>query len=224
MALDNNIISQLDKLGIATTTPTPTKSKELGQEQFLELMIAQLKNQDPFKPMENGEFITQIAQFSSVTGIKTLQESFAGFASSMQSNLALQASSMVGRTVAIPSSAALLRQSGLNGSAELPGSAERVVIGVYSQAGELIKQMDLGAQPAGMINFNWDGLDSRGQRLPDGVYQIKAEAARAGQTISLRTYTTAPVDSVVIGQGAGKLTLNLGALGSAEFSDVKEIM
>jgi flagellar basal-body rod modification protein FlgD len=222
--IDNsNLTQQLESLGIATSAKTDAKSKELGQEQFLELMITQLKHQDPFKPMENGEFITQIAQFSSVSGIKSLQDSFSSFANSMQSNMALQASSMVGRSVLVPSSDGMLTPEGLKGSAELTNGADRVTLGIYSQAGELVRQIHYGIQPAGMMQFEWDGLDSHGDRMVDGKYSIRAEANSGNQTISLGTYVVAPVESVTIGSGGNGLTLNLGELGSEEFSKVKQI-
>ena len=83
-------------------TETNRDQGELGQAEFFDLMVTQLKNQDPFKPMESGEFLGQIAQFSTVDGIGGLQRSFESLAGSLQSSQALQASTMVGRSVALP--------------------------------------------------------------------------------------------------------------------------
>ena len=66
-------------LGLAVKTQTATK-KTLGQEDFLKLMTTQLQYQDPFKPMDNGEFLGQMAQFSTVSSIQSLQSSFAQLA------------------------------------------------------------------------------------------------------------------------------------------------
>ena len=72
----NNI---LEKIGAKTPEADPTKRKSsLGQEDFLRLMTTQLQNQDPFAPMENGEFIAQMAQFSTVTGITEMGQSLNG--------------------------------------------------------------------------------------------------------------------------------------------------
>ena len=80
---------------------TEPKDKSLGQDEFLELMMTQLQNQDPLNPAESGEFLSQIAQFGTVNGITELQQSFSTLASSLQSNQALQASTMVGRSVLV---------------------------------------------------------------------------------------------------------------------------
>src|SRR5690625_1502858 len=76
---------------------------EIGQEDFLKLMVTQLQNQDPFSPMENGEFLAQIAQFTTATGIQELQQSFERFSSNIKTEQALQAASLVGRNVVVES-------------------------------------------------------------------------------------------------------------------------
>jgi flagellar basal-body rod modification protein FlgD len=93
----------LAALGLAPQQTEP--ELELGQEQFLSLMITQLKNQDPFKPMESGEFLGQLAQFGTVSGLAGLQTSFDSLATSLVSNQALQAASLVGRSALVASSA-----------------------------------------------------------------------------------------------------------------------
>ncbi len=80
--------------------PPEQKARDsLGQEDFLTLMISQFRNQDPFEPMDNGEFLGQLAQFSTVNGISSLNAAFAGLAGSMQDNQALQAAGLVGHSV-----------------------------------------------------------------------------------------------------------------------------
>ena len=77
----NNI---LDKIGVRSPENTPTKRKNsLGQEDFLKLMTTQLQNQDPFAPMENGEFIAQMAQFSTVTGITEMGQTLKGLSDNL---------------------------------------------------------------------------------------------------------------------------------------------
>ena len=102
--IDTKILpSAFEDLGLKTDhVKKPTEKKQLGQEDFMDLMLTQMNNQDPFKPMENGEFLTQMAQFSAVSGLKDIKESFQGLADTMQSNQALQAASMVGRKVLVP--------------------------------------------------------------------------------------------------------------------------
>ena len=89
--IDNNSI--YSQLGLNRTSDTSDKENdELGQTEFLELMTAQLKYQDPLKPMENGDFLGQMAQFGTVSGINELNTTFSSMSASFQSNQALQAS------------------------------------------------------------------------------------------------------------------------------------
>src|SRR5690349_8345506 len=103
----------IDQLDIAKKTPTVKKSNELGQDAFLELMITQMKNQDPLSPQSNSEFVAQLAQFSSVQGIEKLNANFNSFSSGFQSNQALQASSLVGRSVSVESKTSILVDKGI---------------------------------------------------------------------------------------------------------------
>ncbi len=103
MSVSNNVAvgnSVLDQYKF--DTDREPKSDELGKDQFLELLVAQMNNQDPLSPQENGEFIAQLAQFSTVEGIENMNTSMEALLSGYQSSQALQASSLVGRTVIVP--------------------------------------------------------------------------------------------------------------------------
>jgi len=89
------------------------KSNEIGQNEFLELMLAQLKNQDPFQPLENGEFVAQMAQFSTVSGIEEMNASLKGMSDSLQGNRLLEASNLIGRTALVSGKTASLTEDGL---------------------------------------------------------------------------------------------------------------
>ena len=91
--------TDLDLSTLAVPQPSQEERSELGQDDFLMLMIEQFRNQDPFQPMENGEFIAQMAQFSQVAGIAEMNESMGQLADSLSANQALQASTMVDRSV-----------------------------------------------------------------------------------------------------------------------------
>lgn len=208
--------------GLGLTAPKRTASKELGQEQFLELMIAQLKNQDPMKPMENGEFLSQMAQFGTVSGIQDLQKSFGQMANALQSNQALMASSLVGRAVLVPGAKLTYTGTPALAAAELPQAASDVRVTVTDAGGQVLRQFNLGAQSAGTVKFTWDGLTNAGQPLASGQYNVKVEAVNAGKTSALATYVAARVDSVSLGGQQG-LTLNLWDGSTASLTDVKEI-
>ena len=198
--------------------------KEMGQEQFLELMTAQLQNQDPFKPMESGDFLSQIAQFSTVEGIGDLNDSFSGLSQSLVSNQALQATNLVGRQVLAPTGVAALSQGGnIRGNVELPAASGEVVVNVYDQAGQVVRRLDLGSQAAGPVAFQWDGLKNDGQFASPGSYFISAEASIDGQFESVETLLASEVRSVTLSNSGG-LLLDLDGIGSLDFSEVRQIL
>ncbi|MDX1597324.1 flagellar hook assembly protein FlgD [uncultured Marinobacter sp.] len=198
-------------------------NNELGKNEFMELMIAQLKNQNPLEPQDNGEFISQLAQFSSLEEMQGVARSVDDLGSQFRSTQALQASAMVGRTVLAPSQIGILGNEGeITGTIQVPASTGGLRVSIESQNGERVRQIDLGASQAGIASFQWDGTDGNGNALPPGPYRIVAEGSYPGGTEQLATMVSANVDSVSLGQG-GKVTLNLSGMGSIALSDVEQI-
>jgi len=222
--------SALNKYSNLTVTPkietTTPKKNSLGQEQFLKLMTTQMTHQDPTKPMENGQFLTQIAQFGTVSGIQDLQKSFGEFAGSITSTQALQASSLVGRHVSAPGTKGLLGVGGyLSGDINLSGSSPNVNVKVIDSAtGEIVRNMELGAHGAGKVPFVWDGRNSHNVKASDGVYKIEATAYIDGKNTVMETDIDSKVDSVSMGSGANGLKVNLTELDSVNFNQIKQIL
>jgi flagellar basal-body rod modification protein FlgD len=217
--------SVLASLQSSPATTTRKDSKSLGQEDFLALMITQLQSQDPLKPMENGEFIGQMAQFSTVTGIAEMTKSVSALSEAYNSGQALQAASMVGRTILTEDSSALLAPGKpLTGAVELPYSTSAAKVRIYSDSGQLVRELPLGRQEAGLSNFSWDGTLANGQIAPDGRYKMSAAIeSRSGDT-ALATYVASKVSSVTLsGNGSGsQLRTDAGA--SVSLSQIKAVM
>jgi flagellar basal-body rod modification protein FlgD len=223
MANVTNNQAIFDGIGLTSAGSQRTSIKELGQDQFMELMIAQLKNQDPTKPLQNGEFLGQLAQFGTVNGIQDLQKSFSGLSSALQSNQALMASSLVGRSVLIPGGvSAFDGQAPVAGSVDLTASAANLEVGVYDGAGQLVRRLPLGSQAAGRVAFGWDGRTANGQLAPAGQYWMRAEAVSGSTKETLAVNTYGRVESVSL-NGANGMNLNVAGLGSIALGDVKEI-
>lgn len=221
----------------AASSKVGGQQAKLGQEDFMKLMLTKMNQQDPFKPMEDGEFLSQMAQFSAVSGLKDIKDSFNTLSESLKSNHALQASSMVGRKVMIPGDTAMLPESGeLQGAVDLPVSTSGLKISIFDDSGELVHQIDKGSQQQGTVNFSWDGKRSvadseskqgtsdAAEQSPAGVYSIKAEIEVDGKSQSAETMVIDNVESVSIGKQGQGITLNLANAGSKSMSDVREIM
>lgn len=203
----------------------PEDQGKIGQAAFFELMVTQLQNQDPMKPMESGDFLGQIAQFSTVSGIDELQGSFATLASSLQSSQALQASTMVGREVVMPADAVVRDvNETVRLAAELPSAASSVRVTISDAAGQIVNQVALGGHAAGRVRFNWDGLDGSGQPSPAGTYGLRFDALINGQEQALQPEVAARVDSVSLARDGSAPTLNVAGFGTVAMSDVVEIL
>lgn len=222
-------IDTFNSLGLATTESTKAtgvQKQTLGQDQFLKLLTTQMTHQDPMKPMENGEFLGQMAQFSTVSGIQDLQASFKDFAESISSNQALQAAGLVGRYVSAPSKEALLGAGGtVSGDFELPNSSTDVVVKIINpKSGATVREIDLGAQSKGTTKFEWDGKDSQGQLADPGVYKVQASAWLDGTNTVLETNIKSLVKSVNMSTGSNSVQVNLDGLGTVKFSQIKQIL
>ncbi len=214
----------LNSLGL-TQTQDNSRSDKLGQTEFLKLMVTQLNNQDPLKPMESGEFYTQIAQFSTVAGIQDLQDTFQQVATAMYSGQALQASAMVGRSVLVPSETVQLGpDGGVTGAIDVPVGTSQLTVGIYDAAGQFVRRLDLGAQNTGSTQFNWDGRNDEGVRVADGTYYIEADMQLDGRSFALDTLVTARVDSVTMGRNGQGITLNVAGIGPVALGNVKQVM
>ena len=161
MTTINTSQSVLDQYSTENTRKDEPKSNEMGQDEFLKLMIAELNNQNPLDPQDNGEFIAQLAQFSTVEGIDKLNTTTEDMSSNMRSSQALQASSLVGQSVIVEGNEVglLLKQGIVSGYADLPESATDLVLSIEDENGVLLEQIPLGNHAAGELSVRWDGLN-----------------------------------------------------------------
>lgn len=222
----NTLQDSIAAAGLRTAEQAQQQAKgknELGQEDFLDLMVAQLRNQDPMKPMEDGQFLTQMAQFSTSTGIQELKDSFKSFSDSMYSNQALQAAGLVGHSVLAPTGIGQLQKGGsLSGSIELPASSSDVQLKVYGESGELVRTIDMGQQAAGSVPFKWDGVNDQGEAVPAGNYMISASANTGEGVEAVETLMATEVENVTINRSGG-LLLGLTGGRTLDFSEVRQI-
>jgi flagellar basal-body rod modification protein FlgD len=203
---------------------------DLGSDDFLALMIAQMKHQDPTKPMDQMAFMSQLAEFSSLSGIQELNGAFGELSTNLTGAQAVQASSLVGRSVAMDSQIAALTPVGrdengdmvnlLSATVDMGGGSDGGVFEVRDDSGRLVFSGPLPAG-SGSVPVVWDGEASDGSRLPAGEYNISARVERGGDLRDARVFGHDTVISVAIGNG-NQVTLNLASGRSVDVSDVKE--
>lgn len=232
--------------GTGSTTGTGTTGADssggingaatLGGANFLTLMLAQLKNQDPTSPVDSNTFLTQLAQLAEVQGINSLNTSFGSLSGSITGNQALQASSLLGHQVLVASGTTTTAAAGaaVTGAVSVPQTTAGVTVSISDAAGALVKTVTLGAQATGFANFTWDGTENNGSKAPAGTYTLTAQyAGQTKQGTAASTYVNGTVESVSMGgssvssTGTGTtttgMTLNVAGVGSVPFSSVQQI-
>ena len=154
-----------------------------------------------------------------------MNEQFGSLNSAMTSNQALQASSLVGRDVLIPSSTGVKQaEGGMAGMVRLPQALDNMMVRVENEQGQLIKTFDMGAKPPGEHRLEWDGTDESGNALPEGRYQLKVAGLVDGESREFDVSTYANVNSVLLGNGDGNVMLNLAGFDSPfKLAEVLEV-
>ena len=198
------------------------KAADMGRNEFMDLMMAQMQNQNPLDPQKNEDFVAQLAQFSSLEEMQSLNTSVEDAMGQFRSTQALQASAMVGQQVQVEGNIANLGPEGeVKGAVEVPSATSNLRVNVYNPSGELVRQMDMGQQGSGTVDFSWDGENGDGDLMEPGDYRVQAEAQYDGETQELATRLNANVDSVNLENGG--VTLNLAGRGSVPLDQVKQI-
>ncbi|WP_077531156.1 flagellar hook assembly protein FlgD [Vreelandella utahensis] len=198
------------------------KAADMGRNEFMDLMMAQMQNQNPLDPQKNEDFVAQLAQFSSLEEMQSLNNSVEDAMGQFRSTQALQASAMVGQQVQVEGNIANLGPEGeVKGAVDVPNATSNLRVNVYNPSGELVRQMDMGQQGSGTVDFSWDGENGNGDLMEPGDYRIQAEAQYDGETQELATRLNANVDSVNLENGG--VTLNLAGRGSVPLDQVKQI-
>ncbi|MEY2625767.1 MAG: hypothetical protein RL412_1542 [Pseudomonadota bacterium] len=182
--------------------------QELGSDQFIMLMVAQMKNQDPLKPADPAEFLGQLAQFSTVSGVRAMQDSMGDMVTAMRSSQMLSGTGMVGREVLGAASIATYDGiTAINAAADLPLGISGAMAVVKDSSGAIVRQIPLSARN-GLNGFSWDGRDDAGVSAPPGRYSIEVSAQSAGRSETVPTLLYGRVDSVTLDTANGGLILN----------------
>ena len=208
----------------AASAATSAAKSALGSKEFLTLMVAQMKNQDPFKPQDPTAFLGQLAQFSTVSGIQDMQGSLTTLSDALRSSQVLGGSTLVGHEVLADADSAALGATGdVKGSVTIPEGATNAMVVVTDSSGQLVRRVQLSSQQ-GAQDFTWDGHGEDGATLPPGKYSISSTAIVDGAPQTVTTYTTASVDGVSLGANGSAPMIDVGALGQVSMSDIFKII
>ena len=189
-----------------TSTPVQTGPKTLGQDDFLKLLVTQLKNQDPLKPTDNTEFVSQLAQFSqleqSAKQAQLLQQSLDAQAASLQFTLL----PMVGRTVTIGHPLVQLGEGPATFGYSLEKNATKVLVSIQNADGQVMRTLEYRDRLAGPNAAEWDGKNQNGVQMPKGLYRYVISAADGeGKSVKVEGRATLTVSGIRMEEGQAKL-------------------
>lgn len=221
--------STLTNLGIArtgNTAPTVTTAAQadsLSQNDFIKLLTAQLKNQDPTDPVDAAAQLTQLAQFSSVAGITEINTTLKAIQEKLGASTTSDALGYVGRTVLAPGDTAFPRtDGGLTGAVELTSDVTDLRVSISGPNGAVLKTLSLGAQTKGTVTFDWDGTTNNGEPAGAGPFKITADARNKDARVETTPLVWAPVSSVSI-PTTGAPILTVAGIGQIPTTQVRQI-
>jgi len=185
----------------------------LGQDAFLKLLVAQLKNQDPLNPQQNYEFVAQLAQFSSLeqsVGINDRLDQLALQNQGLQNSQVVQ---LVGKQATVKGNIVALKGQGqaVPISFKLDGAAKQASVVIRDQSGRTVRTLEVGARAAGNVTLAWNGQSDSGLPQPAGAYQVTVTAKSEGDLpVTLTQQSSGTIRSVSFEQGFPVLQLDSG--------------
>lgn len=215
----SSIYQSINEANQADSSSSTTSTASETSDMFMELLIAQLQNQDPTNPTDTSEYMNQLATLTQVESTLTLSDTLESLSTSLTtSQNALQASSMVGQDIYVVSSTTELAEDGvINGAYVLDTSASDVAYAIYDSEGNLVDSVSLGSQTAGTLNFSWDGS---GQEA--GTYTVVLQADTGSGYEEIDAYLPQNVNSVTLGASGSSMTINTD-VGQFSMDDVLQI-
>ncbi len=214
----------LEKIGVKSNEDSAVakKKESLGQSDFLKLMTTQLQNQDPFSPMENGDFIAQMAQFSTVTGIAEMGESLKSLSNQLGEFRIATATNLLGHSVLVPGNKVRPNANGeIHGVLDLPRASSATNVVFSNTAGEVVHAIDLGTQASGLVGFSWNDIP---EELLSNETPLKVEAFMNGE--NGRSGVTPSVFAEVLAASTGDsktgVVLEVKDYGNINASDIRK--
>jgi flagellar basal-body rod modification protein FlgD len=199
-----------------------TTAKELN-DRFLKLLVAQMNNQDPLNPLDNAQVTSQMAQINMVTGINGLNDTVTRLLDQFARLETMQAAQLTGRSVLVDGNTLELAAGATAaGGVELDLPADKVTIEIKDGAGQVVRQLELGKQDAGVLRFEWDGRTATGDPAAAGTYTFSVTAKNGTTAVGATALAARRVDGVR--QENGELRLVLAGGGTVAYADVKQIL
>ena len=217
-------ITAIDSTAIASDARSSASLKILGKNDFLNMLIVQLQNQDPLNPTDSTEFTAQLAQFSSLEQLSNINDSLKNMAQFQASLTHSQAVSYIGKEITASGNGLQLK----DGQAatchfDLAANAAMTAVSVYDATGGFVNSFETGSLGPGRQSATWNGMDLDGNRMPPGVYRFEIQAVDAtDQGINVTPLMSAVVTGVSFKDNTAHLITELQTVAIDHVIDVSE--
>jgi len=223
MAIDayGNTVGSAAAVAAAATTATAENKNALGKDDFLKLLLLQMKYQDPTSPMETEQILQQTSQLATLEASTNTNKALETLASSLTSSMQYSGISAIGR-IADTGSNAVVLEKGKNVDFQLyfPDGVKTGKVNILDKDGKTLRSIDVGATDAGVAKYTWDGKDTGGTRLNEGIYYVESAYTKTDGTAATSRVGTYPIESIKF--DSGKTYAKLGS-SYVDFSTIKEV-
>ncbi len=216
----NSVTTPSSNTTTNATAPATAVSKE--QADFMTLLIAQMKNQDPTSPMDNNQMAAQMAQLNMVSGINKMNTTLTGLSSNQQISNSMQATALIGHQVMVTSNKLQLNGGTSHMAMDLSQNADNVVVNISDGQGTIISTVNIGSKAAGIQNISWNGQTNAGTPAADGAYTFDISATSQGAAVSSNTLSAGIVQNVSI--SGTQVQANVSTLGNVALADIRQVI
>ncbi|GAB1102217.1 FlgD immunoglobulin-like domain containing protein [Shewanella algae] len=191
------------------------------KNEFMSLMIAQIKNQDPTNPLDASEYLGQLAQFSQVESLEAMRQNQKNQMTMMENLGLVQSASLIGKQAMVPADSFTAAEHVIDGKVYLEHSASAVTVEISDKNGEVVKTLELGSQAAGDVSFQ---IDPEGLGLPPGEYQLKVQASDGEKALKAQSFLAGEINKVHFVSAKGMMMAELAnGLGTVSVLDISEV-
>jgi flagellar basal-body rod modification protein FlgD len=210
---------QSSSLGSVTNNAIKSSSPSQMKDEFLQLLVAQIKNQDPLNPMDGTEYVAQLAQLSTVEGIENMSQLQNQNNILMDTLQVLQSTQLVGKDVSVSTDQISLKENDtVKGSFSMPGSAEEVQVIARDPSGKIVEAVNLGTLIGGQHNFTLP-------ELKKGDYILEVVALNGETTKNFQPSVTRTVEKIIVpSDGGSDIRLNVDGIGLVSLFSINEFL
>ena len=210
--------------GSSASSTTSSSTSGLGMDAFLQLLVTQLQYQDPLDPMDDKDFVAELAQFSSLEQLTEINTGIEGLSTLSQEQQMIGAVNFIGKTIEANGTAVNVEDGAATSvTFTLPEDAATCLVNVLDSSGNIVRTVDLGATTAGEVEFKWDGKDYDGNAVDDGQYQVAVTATNAdGDVMTVTSTMTGTVEGIQ--QVSGSYYLDIGGGRYVAFTDITNVV